>query len=152
MNYLIVRPKGQYCELQIVPEDTMLNRPFESWALLHGRQILYCQNSMHRDLKQNYLWGSFQKGASYAVSYEDMQLILHSKLGPSDRQRFQLATDQCVPVPPKPKEALPESVELSGALWAAFEFALQMTWGIVRLCGILLLVPILLHWINKRRH
>jgi hypothetical protein len=149
MNYLIVAPQSCGCKIMIVPEGTILDKPFESWALAGGKQILYTLNAMHRDLKQSYLWGSYQKGAMYATEYFDMCAIVTAKLGECDRVRYEKALlEGQLPIKPRPEPK--HQNHLPELFWAMFGFAAQMTWGIVRLCAILLIFPFVIRWWKHR--
>lgn len=91
-KYITVQPKGpDFCVLRTATSEDELAEPFESWALRSGQQILYVNNRMAGDLKAFHMTGSYDRGAMYAYSYDDMVAVLTSKLGPSDRARYEAA-------------------------------------------------------------
>lgn len=152
MNYLVVSPKAHGCEIRIVPDGTILDMPFESWALAEGKQILYTVNAMHRDLKQSYLWGSYQKGASYATEYFDMCQIVASRIGPCDRAKYEakVLEQQKIPLPTKPQPK--HENHWAEVLWSLLDLLLICTWGIMRLCAVLLIFPFVIRWMKGKRH
>jgi hypothetical protein len=92
MNYLIVRPwKDQFCSVTIVSEGSTFEDPMEEWALRTGEQILYVNNRMANDLKMFYMQGNYQTGAVHLIACEEMCAIMASRLGPSDRERYEMA-------------------------------------------------------------
>lgn len=90
MNYIVVRPfQKSLCTIQIVSgDDTRIKLPFESWALRTGPQVLFAHTKMHRILKNGYLMGSYEVGAQYAFTYDEMCAIMTKYIGPSDRERY----------------------------------------------------------------
>lgn len=89
MKYIVVRPKGELSVVSIVPEGTDITIPFESWALRDGKQILFATVKMHKVLQSHHFAGSYDQGAMYAYTYEEMCAIMNSNLGPSDRERYE---------------------------------------------------------------
>jgi hypothetical protein len=89
MNILVLRPwQGQFCQITIASEGAEFEPPFDEWALRTGDQILYANNRMANDLKMFYMHGSYQTGAAYLLSVEEMRAILTSKFGPNDFERY----------------------------------------------------------------
>ena len=88
MNILVLSRKGDYAYLKIWREDTLVSGEFTSWALT-GPRLLIIANKLHSQLKSMHLTGTYENGAMYAVSYEDMSSILTSILGDDDRTRYE---------------------------------------------------------------
>lgn len=94
MKFLVLTPKGQLSRLQV--KDGEAHAPegeFQVWALQTGKQILFVDHTLHRAAKGMHLSGSYQTGALYAYSYDEMRRILTSHLGPSDMERARAAAE-----------------------------------------------------------
>lgn len=89
MKYVVVRPHGELSKVYIVSEGTDITMPFESWALRDGKQIVFATIKMHKALQSHHFAGSYDQGAMYAYTYEEMCAIMNSHLGPSDRERYE---------------------------------------------------------------
>jgi hypothetical protein len=148
MNYLVVRPHhGQFCTLTVVPEGTDIIGNFESWALSKGSQILYVNNRMDKDLKPYYMSGSYQAGAMYAYSYDEMIAIIKSRLGPSDYERYEMAVAQSHALQPKQIQYNPlAAVWIEGIATTLIHGVLLSIKFVVLMC----IVPFVIMFLNKK--
>lgn len=89
MKYIVVRPKGDLSIIYIKSEESMMDLPFESWALRDGKQIMFATIKMHKILQSQHFAGSYEQGAMYAYTYEEMCAIITANIGPCDRERYE---------------------------------------------------------------
>jgi hypothetical protein len=89
MKYVVVKPAGDLSKIFIMTEGAMITGPFESWALLDGKQVLFATTKMHKVLQSHHFAGSYEQGAMYAYTFTELCAIMSAHLGPSDRERYE---------------------------------------------------------------
>lgn len=153
MKYLVVRPHSHgLSAISIVEgDDTMLDPPFESWALLSGRAILFANSRLPQMMKQFYVSGTFQGKALYTYSWDEVCAIVASQIGPSDRERYEqvqrsskrisITHGLLVPHPPIGLTVLMESA------WLVL-FTIGKVLGLI---VFVLILPFVIMMVNKRR-
>lgn len=155
MNYLVLQAKGDASILKVCPESSKINGAFESWALRSGKQILFVDTKMYKTLKAFHMHGSYANGAWFGYGFEDMRAILTEHLGPCDRQRYEDAVAETARLAAASRQHTHRSIN-----WGDFasyfaiktsSFALHAAWMVFRFVGIMLVIPFLLHWMNKHK-
>lgn len=156
MKCLVVRPtKSGLCALSILDEDKSIDLPFESWALLDGKALIFAHNRLHAMLKQFYVGGQFQDKALYTYSFDEMCLIVKAGLGPSDRERYELALTEQAEIK-KQRRNDPASVRGEARTIVALQVFLEVCslffhvmFGIGKVVLTIFLVPFVIRMISK---
>lgn len=157
MKYVVVRPAGDLCKVFIMEDGTDVTMPFESWALREGRQILFATTKMHKALQSHHFAGSYENGAMYAYTYEEMRAILSAQLGPSDRERYEQGlkeqSDQLLIKGNKPSSpGVINRQNIAWTLWRVTEIGIWLLIKVMKMVAILTVFPIIIYFIAKSRH
>ena len=89
MRTLVCQPKGSVSTVRLyTDQEALVEGEFEAWTLLNGRQILAVERRLHKLLERQYIGGTYEQGALYALEYAEMCAVLRDQLGPSDRDRY----------------------------------------------------------------
>lgn len=154
MKYVVVRPANGLAKIYILEEGEQVATPFESWALRTGPQILFATTKMHKVLHSQHMLGSYETGAMYAYSYEELCAIIAGSLGPSDRQRYEAGLKESFDQTSIKGISKRDSSKLNWGrigyiTWKVFEFTVWLMIKILKLLGLVILIPILVGWINR---
>lgn len=149
MNYLVLRPNGAQATISIVPEDTVLDLPYRGWALKTGKQILFANDQMHKVLESHYMMGAYTDRALYGYSYEELDAILVSKLGPSDEDRYKAAVSSIQQAKPSFNQSVGRVWQVG--LWRLLEFLITTFCKGVKFLVVMLIIPFLISFISKRK-
>ena len=149
-DYIVVQPAKQTgCSLVSIVEgdDTVVSKPFESWCMNQGKASLLIRTGLHKKLARYHLFGSYEKGATYAVSYEEMCGIVTSAVGPSDRERYMRL---------KNRKAFIDERRLHRIMAMVFKslgLVAYCGWLMIKLMAVLLIVPFVIMALkNHKRH
>lgn len=148
MRFLVVRPDSRLgSKLSLHEADDLLDNPFESWALASGKQILFVTNSLHKLIKQFYMYGTFESGAVYAVDYDEMVQILVDKLGPTDaiRSTARLVNKSSSESPGAHSELV--AVNVFGTMVSAL---FKILWLCIKGIAMMIIIPLVLMFVGKR--
>lgn len=145
-EYLVVHKTAKYSGISIEPAGKVYDHPTECWAIRSGKQFLFARMKLPNLLDKFYFGGTYEKMAHYIISYQEMCAIVSDHMGPSDRKRYEMAlaaaegrkTVDWVAVAP----ALIQGTLSTITLILARGF---------RLLSVVILLPIALHWLNKRK-
>lgn len=151
MNYIVVRPAGDLCKVYIVAEGAELPTPFESWALRDGKQIMFATIKMHKILQNQHFAGSYEQGAMYAYTYDEMCAIMTANIGPSDRERYEAGlkeqSDQTL-IKGIPADELSKWHRISYILWKTLVLVIKIFIKSLNTVIFLVILPLLLKWLN----
>jgi hypothetical protein len=149
MRYLVVLPKGTLCELLFAREGDRFDLPYECWAIRTGKQALFVNTRMAQLLKTWYVHGTFETRAVYALSAEEMALMLSDPLGPTDHDRYTATLAST--------ETVRRHRRVDG-WWTALQWAVHggqlavfMIWLSAKWFGRMLFVLFILSWMGPRR-
>lgn len=151
MKYLVLRAKGEASTLQVVNEGAQIKGPFESWALRTGKQIVFVDTKMYKLLKQYHMHGSYTNGAWFGYSFEDMRAILTEHIGPCDRERYEQELIITAAMKQPAVRGKGYWAVVSHFVQSLIMFLLTASFMVVKFVAFMLLIPFLLHWINKNR-
>lgn len=151
MNYIVVTPAGDLCKVYIVAEGREMPTPFESWALRDGKQIIFATIRMHKILQNQHFAGSYEQGAMYAYTYDEMCAIMTANLGPSDRERYEAGlkeqSDQTL-IKGIPAGELPKWHRIAYILWKTLVLVIKIFIKSLNTVIFLVILPLLLKWLN----
>jgi len=91
-EYLVVHDLGQLSGITIESAGGRRKHALECWALDDGRKIVFAKMQMWRLLRHFHVGGSYSEMAKYGLGYDELLRIVSSKLGPCDRERYELIT------------------------------------------------------------
>lgn len=146
MRYLIVQPVGNFSRITILPEGATAIEPYEVWALRTGEQITFVSNRLAGLLRNSHITGTYEKGSTYLYSYDDLIAIIRMGLGPTDRERFEVARGSA-----KPRVSNHDKWIVAGEIAGQTSvFLVKIMLMAFKCLAVLLLVPIVLGILNKR--
>jgi hypothetical protein len=154
VKYVVVTPSGDLSKVYILPEGRDVKLPFESWALRDSKQILFATTRMGKMLQSQHLAGSYDSGAIYGYSFDEMSSILIGHLGPSDKQRYLAkARDESKPVLIKDNhpDHLPKWQRIGYILWKTFVLTIVILIKALTTVLFLVLLPLVLKWLDGFR-
>lgn len=155
MKYIVVTPAGELCKVHIVPEGRDMPTPFESWALRDGKQIMFATIKMHKILHSNHFAGSYDQGALYAYTYDEMCAIITANIGPSDRERYEAGLkeefDQSLIKDIPSGDRLPKWHAIAYILWKALVLVIKISIKCLNTIIFLVILPLIIKWINGFR-
>lgn len=155
MKYIVVTPAGDLCKVHIVPEGRDMPTPFESWALRDGKQIVFATTKMHKILHSNHFAGSYDQGALYAYTYDEMCAIITANIGPSDRERYEAGlregSDQNLIKDNHSIDHLPRWHAVAYMLWKTLVLVIKVSIKCLTTVIFLVLLPFIIKWINGFR-
>jgi hypothetical protein len=137
-----------------VPEGTDVTTPFESWALRDGKQILFATSKMHKTLQSHHFAGSYEQGAMYAYTYQEMCAIISAHLGPSDRERYEFAAKGPVDrtLIQANSDTNPDRIDgrfrAAYVLWKTLVLILKVSIKALNTVIFLVLLPLIIKWFN----
>jgi hypothetical protein len=156
MNYLVVHNRNGRVGITIEPAGKVYSHPITCWAVSDGKQVKFVQFQMHKLLAPYHFAGAYQTFAHYAMDYDDLVALITHHMGPDDRARcenLQVAMAEA-------QRSLEEGRRIQtiehrhmvfhvgfmvlGFLWIVFKAA-------VKCLTILMLVPLLIRWLHKKR-
>jgi len=152
MNYLILKPKGQLSYIKMVDADSSIELPFCSWALKSGSQILFVYQKLHKVLKGFHMHGTYQDGATFGYSHDDMKAILTKYLGEDDETRLMIlrgAHESDPGVKAEHHKVLVRFLAYFTIEGGSFMF--KVVWMASKFVGLMLILPIALHMFNKNK-
>lgn len=151
MKYIVVRPAGDLCKVYIATADVEMHLPFESWALCTGKQIVFATIKMHKVLQSQHFAGSYEQGALYAYTYDEMCAIISANIGPSDRERYEAGlkeqSDQTL-IKGIPAGELPKWHRIAYILWKTLVLVIKIFIKSLNTVIFLVILPLLLKWLN----
>lgn len=152
MKYIVVTPFGELSKVYIMPEGRDMPTPFESWALLDGKQIVFATIKMHKILQSQHFAGSYEQGAMYAYTYDEMCAIITANIGPSDRNRYEaLLKEDSGPVLIQGNSSidhLPKWHAIAYALWKTLVLVIKISIKSLNTVIFLVLLPLIIKWIT----
>lgn len=155
MKYIVVTPAGELSKIYIVPDGRVMSMPFESWALNDGKRIMFATIKMHKILQNQHFAGSYEQGAMYAYTYEEMCAIITANIGPSDRERYEaFLKEDSDPVLIKDNSSidhLPKWHAIAYALWKTLVLVIKVSIKSLNTVIFLVLLPLIIKWINGFR-
>lgn len=155
MKYIVVTPAGDLCKVHIVPEGRDMPTPFESWALRDGKQIMFATIKMHKILHSNHFAGSYDSGALYAYTYDEMCAIITANIGPCDRERYEAGLkeefDQSLIKDIPSGDHLPKWHAIAYMLWKALVLVIKVSIKSLNTVIFLVILPLIIKWINGFR-
>jgi hypothetical protein len=155
VKYVVVKPFGDMSKISIVEEGTELTRPFESWALRDGKQILFATTKMHKVLQSQHFAGSYDKGAMYAYNYMEMCKVISAHLGPCDRERYEASLkEQSQPVLIEgnaPADYLGRWPRIAYILWKTFVLIIKVAIKSLNVLLFLVILPFIIKLIEGFR-
>lgn len=147
MNYLVLHDKGAFTGISIEPAGEVYKHAIACWALDDGKKVDYALLQMGRHLNKFYVSGAYQQMALYALTFEELKLILSKRLGPDDETRYSDLLKQ---------ESLGYEVEKpfdwNAVIIGTCDFLLKLMWGIVKLMAVVVLIPFVLNFFKNRKH
>ena len=148
MKYIVVTPAGDLCKVHIVPEGRDMPTPFESWALRDGKQIMFATIKMHKILQSNHFAGSYENGAMYAYTYDEMCAIITANIGPSDRERYEAGlkeqSDQSLIKGNPSIDHLPKWHAIAYILWKSLILVIKVSIKSLNTVIFLVLLPLII--------
>lgn len=151
MNYIVVTPAGDLSKIYIVAEGHDMPAPFESWALRDGKQIVFATIKMHKILQNQHFAGSYEQGAMYAYTYEDMCAIITAHIGLSDRERYEAGlkeqSDQSL-IKGIPADELSKWHRIAYILWKTLVLVIKIFIKSLNTVIFLIILPLILKWLN----
>lgn len=155
MKYIVVAPTGELSKVYIMADGAMVTQPFESWALRDGKQIVFATIKMHKVLQSHHFAGSYENGAMYAYTYDEMCAIISSHIGPSDRERYETGLKEesnKTLIKGSPVGIhLPKWQRIAYILWKALEFAVRISIKAFSVVIFLVILPFILKWFGGFR-
>lgn len=153
MKYIVVRPAGDLCKVYIATADVEMHLPFESWALCTGKQIVFATIKMHKVLQSQHFAGSYEQGALYAYTYDEMCAIMSDNLGPSDRERYEISLREHSDPETNITYAdpLPGWHRIAYILWKTFVFVIKVLIKSLNTVIFFVLLPLIIKWLNGFR-
>ena len=143
MKYLVVHQSGPFTAITVEQEGKVYINPIKCWALSDGEKVEFVNMRMDTYLKKFYVSGTFQTKALYALTYDEMCMLLTSKLGPDDESRYNMIK-QAMPVTSKNHVA---STIIEEAGW----FGLKAIFMAIKTLLFIVLFPIIIAFFNKRK-
>lgn len=155
MKYIVVRPAGELSKVYIMSEGAMLTPPFESWALRDGKQIVFATIKMHKVLQSHHFAGSYEQGAMYAYTYDEMCAIMSSNLGPSDRERYEASlgeqSNRTLIKDIPAEDSLPKWTRIAYIIWKSLCFIVMIFIKALTMIIFLVLLPFIIKWFDGFR-
>jgi hypothetical protein len=155
MKYVVVKPYKNISKVYILEEGVELSTPFETWALANSRQILFANTRMRKVLNSQYIGGTYEIGALYSYSYEEMCAIISSNLGPSDRERYEAAeagVTNGAPSNPKNHDTSIDRIDgwlrVGYILWKTFVLCIKVSIKAFNTVIFLVILPLIIKWFN----
>lgn len=154
MKYVVVRPAGDLAKVFIIPDGVDVTLPFESWALRDGQQILFATTKMHKVLQSHHFSGSYESGALYAYTYEELCAIMRAHLGPSDEERYGAGLREQsnqTSIKDIPLWHVSGWTRIAYILWKGFELTVKVSIKILTTIIFLVILPFIIKWFNGFR-
>lgn len=147
MKFLTLQRVGgqaSFSRIRIVDADVSLPLPFTSWAIDSADRLNWTRTRLIATFRKEHLSGTYEghDGAVYVYDHDEMLMLLCKGLGETDEERVHRL--QCA----KKAESFDWGEFFDGLL--AFLWALIR--GAAKCIGIMILIPIIIHFFGKRRH
>ena len=151
LNYLVVQSRNGRPTVRVVSEGTIILDRFEAWPIDTGKRVMAVNGRLLRELEKFRIGGSvFAAGAQYAgISYDEIVLVCKQLLGETEREKYERIVARCAEA--KRLASRTRWRVISDAGFRLLGLALYALARTFRLIMVLLLVPVVLHWIGKRK-
>jgi hypothetical protein len=145
MQYLVLHDKGAFSAISVETEGKVHSHAIKCWALNDGKRMEFVHMRMAAMLSKYYVSGTYQQMALYALSFDELHLILTNRMGLDDEARY-LEALNCKP--PEPEFERSRKVQ-----WIVYggEFLIKLVWGIVKLLGWVILIPFIINFFRSRK-
>lgn len=156
MNYLVVHNRNGRVGISIEPAGKVYQHPITCWAVQDGKQVKFVQFQMHKLLAPYHFAGAYQTFAHYAMDYDDLVALITHHMGPDDQTRCEQLMNQA-------KESLKYEEQYNRSLevehrhfvfhvgMMCLGFAWKLFKASIKCLTILLLIPLLIKWLHKKR-
>jgi len=143
-EYLVVHDLGQLSGITIERAGRSRAHRIECWALDDGKRVVFARMQMWRLLRHYHVGGSYSDMAKYGLSYGELLRVVASRIGPCDRERYEL-TIRTAPRAESPGAwPLIETVATGAleTLWVVFR-------GSVKFVLVVVLLPFVIMFFNR---
>ena len=148
MQYLVLHDKGAFSAISVETEGQSHPHAIKCWALNDGKKMEFVHMRMAAMLSKYYVSGTYQQTALYALSFDELHLILTNRMGLDDEARYYKALDDEI----KEHNAVPTERDRT-LHWVVYggEFLIKLVWGIVKLLAWVILIPFVINFFKSRK-
>jgi hypothetical protein len=92
-KYLVLRESNgsEICWLSLEKAGGTHTKRLECWAVDDGDRVEFVRNRINRVMKPFYMSGSLDQQAVFALSFDEMMMLLVKHIGPCDQSRSLIA-------------------------------------------------------------
>lgn len=147
MQYLVLHDKGPLSGISIEPGGKVYKHRIACWAIMSGKQMDYVHLQMGRHLNKYYMSGAYQQMALYALTFDELKLILSNRMGVDDEERYLRLQEYPEPEPHddgKPSTGFVVMMHMC-------EFLIKLTWGCIKLLGFIIAIPFFINFFKHRK-
>jgi hypothetical protein len=150
LNYLVVQARNGRPTVRVVPEGTVILDRFEAWPIDSGKRVLAVNGKLPKALEQFRIGGAFHGvGAVYGLPYDELVMVCKQLMGETEREKYERICAQANEA--KRRSGRSKWTALSEVLWAVLSTSLFVFGRVAHMIMVLLLIPIILRWIGKRK-